>query len=98
MLICGKEKYEYVVMHYEYLNKFKCYVNHWPDYIAISKESASNNGCVEVDENIVHFTVENGIARYYIVKGLEDDNYIYAKKFYGFVNRIYQHDNMAGKR
>lgn len=70
----------------EQADKLRYYVDHWPEKIYVPKRT--NNECeyADVDENVADFRVDNGIARYYIIKGLEDNFYRYAKKFYSFTN------------
>ena len=81
--------YDFLMVHNEYdnqANKVRFYVNDWPEKIAISKRTDNECEYADVDNNVVDFRVDNGIARYYIVKGLENDFCIYAKKFYSFSN------------
>ena len=67
-------------------DKIRYYVDYWPERIRVSKRVPNECDYANVDENVVHFTVDNGIARYYIIKGLEDSSFWYAKKFYSFQN------------
>lgn len=59
-------------------------VYEWPEKIKIHKDlySSPYNRLATRDDNIIDFNVANGIARYYIIHGLEDQMWLYAKKFY----------------
>lgn len=73
------------------VNKNTITVSEWPERARIRRNFIMADiveKILDLDENVAHFTVDNGIARYYRVKGIEDDNFIYLKKFYSFSFRM----------
>jgi len=58
-------------------------VYNWPEKIKVRKAGQTYfTGISDRDNNIIDFVVDNGRARYYIIHGLEDELWVYAKKFY----------------